>query len=66
MQLLPYMLQTGILILLRYNVLLGKVRRFLDGVNGLPATAYGRDKYEYICDKQLGDEPLQPGASQRR
>lgn len=39
MQLLPYMLQTGILILFAVLVLLG-VRRILDGVDGLPATAY--------------------------
>ena len=39
MQLLPYMLQTGIPDPLCGTVLLG-VRRILDGVNGLPATAY--------------------------
>ncbi|NYY75129.1 hypothetical protein DMI60_12020 [Escherichia coli] len=38
MQLLPYMLQTGILIL--FAVLFCCVRRILDGVDGLPATAY--------------------------
>lgn len=39
MQLLPYMLQTGILILFAVLVLLG-VSRILDGADGLPATAY--------------------------
>ncbi len=38
MQLLPYMLQTGILIL--FAVLFCCVSRILDGADGLPATAY--------------------------
>ncbi len=57
MQLLPYMLQTGILILSR-SFLLG-FGRFLDRADGLPAAADGRDKYS-ISASTVGDEPLNP------
>ncbi len=54
---LPYMLQTGILIL--FGRCCCWVSAILDGVNGLPATALGRNKYS-ISASTVGDEPLNP------